>query len=303
MGALAVGLGSFPLANEHYRPFTDSRGPSSGIRSLLGIGSRVRPLAHAVLYPLRTTPEAIPRYISGRTSYLRACLAFHPYPQLIRAVFNLQRFGPPPGVTPASPWPWIDRFGFGSAPTHSSALFRLAFASAPALKALTSRVRSNSPDHYAKGTPSPAPPSEDSDQAPTACMHTVSGSISLAARRAFHLSLTVLFAIGHRLVFSLGGWSPQIQSGFPVSRPTRVPATTPYSDFAYRTLTRFGPPFQVRSAILSRASHAGPTTPQGLTAPRFGLLPVRSPLLGESRLIPLPPGTEMFQFPGFALPP
>ena len=83
-------------------------------------------------------------------------MAFHPYPQLIRAIFNLQRFGPPPGVTPASPWPWIDRVGFGSAPTYSIALFRLAFASAPALKALTSHVRSNSPDHNAKGTPSPA---------------------------------------------------------------------------------------------------------------------------------------------------
>ena len=33
---------------------------------------------------------------------------------------------------------------------------------------------------------------------------------------------------------------------------------------------------------------------------RFGLFPVRSPLLGESRLISLPAGTEMFQFPTFA---
>ena len=32
-----------------------------------------------------------------------------------------------------------------------------------------------------------------------------------------------------------------------------------------------------------------------------GLLRVRSPLLAESRLISVPPGTEMFQFPGFAL--
>ena len=32
-----------------------------------------------------------------------------------------------------------------------------------------------------------------------------------------------------------------------------------------------------------------------------GLLRVRSPLLAESRLISIPPGTEMFQFPGFAL--
>src|SRR6478609_39184 len=33
---------------------------------------------------------------------------------------------------------------------------------------------------------------------------------------------------------------------------------------------------------------------------RFGLFRVRSPLLTESRFLSLPPGTEMFQFPGFA---
>ena len=67
------------------------------------------------------------------------------------------------------------------------ALFRLAFAAAPRQKRLTLHVRSNSPDHNAKGTQSGgrSPP-------PTACRHTVSGSISLAARRSFHLSLTVL---------------------------------------------------------------------------------------------------------------
>ena len=32
---------------------------------------------------------------------------------------------------------------------------------------------------------------------------------------------------------------------------------------------------------------------------RFRLVPVRSPLLRESRLLSSPPGTEMFQFPGF----
>ena len=38
----------------------------------------------------------------------------------------------------------------------------------------------------------------------------------------------------------------------------------------------------------------------GLAPTRFGLLPVRSPLLGESRLISFPPATEMFHFAGFA---
>jgi hypothetical protein len=46
----------------------------------------------------------------------------------------------------------------------------------------------------------------------------------------------------------------------------------------------------------------GPTTPTGqrpraLTPCGFGLFPVRSPLLGESRLISFPGGTKMFQFP------
>ena len=39
--------------------------------------------AHSVLYLLRNSSEAIPQYISARTSYFRICLAFHPYPQLI----------------------------------------------------------------------------------------------------------------------------------------------------------------------------------------------------------------------------
>jgi hypothetical protein len=42
--------------------------------------------------------------------------------------------------------------------------------------------------------------------------------------------------------------------------------------------------------------------PRPAEAARFGLLPVRSPLLGESRLFSFPRGTEMFQFPRFASP-
>ena len=200
-------------------------------------------------------------------------MAFHPYPQLIRAVFNLQRFGPPPGVTPASPWPWIDRFGFGSAPTYFVALFRLAFASAPVLKTLTSHVRRNSPDHNAKGTQSPAARPEGRAQAPTACMHMVSGSLSLAVRRSFHLSLTVLSTIGHELVFSLGGWSPQIRPGFLVPRPTRVLRSRAYSHFAYGTLTPSGATFQSPSAMLSPRLTRAPQPRSAFTPPGLGSSP------------------------------
>ena len=59
--------------------------------------------------------------------------------------------------------------------------------------------------------------------APIACKHKVSGSLSLPSRGSFHLSLTVLYAIGHQVVFRLGGWAPRLQIGFHVSGPTLDP--------------------------------------------------------------------------------
>ena len=56
--------------------------------------------------------------------------------------------------------------------------------------------------------------------APIACKHRVSDSVSLPSRGSFHLSLTVLFAIGHWVVFSLGGWSLLLHTGFHVSGAT-----------------------------------------------------------------------------------
>ncbi len=58
-------------------------------------------------------------------------------------------------------------------------------------------------------------------QTPTACRHTVSGSISLAFTRTFHLSLTVLCTIGDMGVFSLIPWSEQIRMEFHVLHATR----------------------------------------------------------------------------------
>ena len=57
----------------------------------------------------------------------------------------------------------------------------------------------------------------------TACKHRVSGALSLPSRGSFHLSFTVLYAIGHWVVFSLTGWSPLIPSRFHVSRSTLDP--------------------------------------------------------------------------------
>jgi len=71
LGTLAGDLGSFPFDNGTYLPLSDSRIDVSGIRSLIRFGSLVGPLAHSVLYLRNDSYEAIPKYISGRTSYFR----------------------------------------------------------------------------------------------------------------------------------------------------------------------------------------------------------------------------------------
>ena len=85
----------------------------------------------------------------------------------------------------------------------------------------------------------------------------------------------------------------------------RVSRARPYSGTAREVrwiadgaLTRSGATFQTASASSSPwNSHVnGPTTPPGVPR-RFRLFPVRSPLLRESRLLSVPAGTEMFQFP------
>ena len=51
------------------------------------------------------------------------------------------------------------------------------------------------------------------------------------------------FTIGLLGVFSLTGWSPQIQTGFHVSRPTQVPLSY-LLIYVYRTITVYGRTFQ-----------------------------------------------------------
>src|SRR3546814_4048059 len=77
------------------------------------------------------------------------------------------------------------------------------------------------------------------------------------------------FTIGRSGVFSLGGWSPHVQTGFHVPRPTH------FSSFR---------PFRIQGCHL-----LWPVFPDcfARTGTTFGLLPVRSSLLGESRLISL----------------
>ena len=111
--------------------------------------------------------------------------------------------------------------GFGS--THTDLIRPIKtwfpFGSKPLVLNLASKR--NSPDRSTKSTRLHL-----SYSASTACKHRVSGSLSLPSRGSFHLSFTVLYAIGHRVVFSLGGWSPRLPSRFHVSRCTLDPAVS-----------------------------------------------------------------------------
>ena len=147
----------------------------------------VRPLPHSVLYLRNSRSNANPKVISARTSYLWVRLAYHPYPQLIRAFCNIQRFGPPRDITPASTWPWIAHPVSGLLPaTIRPFQTRFRFGSPSLVNLATYR---HSQAHSSKGTPSWPPCGDDTL---TVCKPTVSGTISLPSRGAFHLSLTVL---------------------------------------------------------------------------------------------------------------
>ena len=62
-------------------------------------------------------------------------------------------------------------------------------------------------------------------------------------RGSFHLSLTVLVHYRSSRIFSLAAWSPQIQTGFLVSRPTQV-ANSTSTRYLYGPFTLYGLTFQ-----------------------------------------------------------
>ena len=108
--------------------------------------------------------------------------------------------------------------------------FGLAFAAAPHLKCLTSLLSSNSPDHNAKGTQSAGPKPRLLPLVGTRfqdLFHSPSGVLFTFPSRYW-------FTIGHGRVCSLGGWSPQIPTGFLVSRRTQVPKPQTQAMFRIR---------------------------------------------------------------------
>ena len=89
LGDLSRWSGLFPSRRRSFAPAVSLHAPLAGIRGLVGVGKRCAPSPIQAPYlQQRSCARAEPQSISGRTSYLRVRLAFHPYPQLIRAALQ-----------------------------------------------------------------------------------------------------------------------------------------------------------------------------------------------------------------------
>ena len=109
----------------------------------------------------------------------------------------------------------------------------------------------------------------------------------------------------------MGDGPPRFKQGFSCPALLRYPLRVRLT-FAYVAITLFGWPFQTASTNqrIGNSTVADPTTPgparEALSvkcspcSAGFGLFRFRSPLLPESLLFSLPPGTEMVHFPGLA---
>jgi hypothetical protein len=139
LGGLSRRSRLFPSRPRSLAPVVSLPRHPAPIRRLPGVGSLDGPSPQQRATWRGSTRDAAPQCISGRTSYLRVRLAFHPYPQLLQPLCNAGRFGPPRGCPPASPWPWVAHPVSGlPGATHTPvwgclALLGLACAPAPGL--------------------------------------------------------------------------------------------------------------------------------------------------------------------------
>jgi hypothetical protein len=182
---------------------------------------------------------------------------------------------------------------FASTAPDNFALFRLAFAAAPPLKGLTrpDTVTRRIIMQKARGQ------AEQKAQCPpTACRRGVSGSVSSPDRGSSHRSVALLGSLSVVIAYlALQDGPRRFRPGF--TCPTLLGYRIGGPRLGLRDYHPLWCHFPKDFGSARSIPRLRPRYP-GRCPARFGLFPVRSPLLRESRLISSPPGTEMFQFPG-----
>jgi hypothetical protein len=241
LGDLSRWSGLFPSRRRNFAPAVSLLAAHHGIRRLVRVGKRQAPVPIRLRY-LRGIPyaRAAPKCISGRTSYLRVRLAFHPYPQVIPALCNGHGFGPPRACSARFTLPMGSSPGFGSFQRDCSP-FRTRFPSGSGCRCLSLATPKYSSAHSTKGTPSPAGNPASSDRLE-----------AHGFRICFTPLVGVLFTIPSRYWFTIGRWSYLALGGGPPSFPPNITCwavlTLPDhwcgSVVDYGTLTLCGVPFQ-----------------------------------------------------------
>ena len=130
----------------------------------------------------------------------------------------------------------------------------------------------------------------------TACRRGVSGSVSSPDRGSSHRSVALLGSLSVVIEYlALQDGPREFRPGFPC--PTLLGYRLGERSLCLRDYHPLWCRFPKDFGSLPLIPSHRPLDPRRYPA-WFGLIPVRSPLLRESRLISSPPGTEMFQFPG-----
>ena len=166
------------------------------------------------------------------------------------------------GVTPPSSWPGVGHV-VSRLPPPTSRPFETRFPFGSAAKPLNLAGDDKSPDHYAKGTPSPFVQDEPwTKRAPTACRHVVSGSLSSPYRGSSHLSLALLGSLSvAREYLALGDGPPRFRlaSTCRVLLRCRIESLPRSRTGLSPALVRLSRRFRLGTNSLN----TGPTTPRG----------------------------------------
>ena len=205
---------------------------------------------------------------------------------------------PSTGSYPRFSLPQDSSPGFASAACDSLAILKARFRCGSVF--LNLAARRDSQAHSTKGTPS-----RNVLSAPTACGRTVSGTVSLPSRGAFHLSLTVL--VRYRSSESIQPWRVVPPASRRISRVRRYSGSASRGGrgFAYGAFTLSRRPVRAVPLPLPfvtaprapkpravRARNPRVAAPPGCNAyAGLGWVRFRSPLLAQSRLISPPRGT------------